>query len=727
MLEGMAEASSEAACERAGAVLLYEPIVRDEEYDAALAYLARRLEENAGSDNFLRSFLTRGDGDPLDGERRRFVAAVHARQSVSTAPRRTQDRRRPEPAPGSFHNEADTDWTQSANREWLATAQASPPAAADPAAIDVAAVEEAVARARAAGAQWAARPIAERRATLLAVAEAMVAARGTTLATMARVAVKTIGEGDPEVSEAIDFARYYADRAVEIDRTCARSGAHFRPLGTVVVAPPWNFPYSIPAGGVLAALAAGNAVILKPAPEARDVAALVARHCWAGGVPTDVLQFLPCDDDDAGRRLITHPDVDAVILTGSYETAAAFLDWRPDLHLVAETSGKNAIVITACADLDLAIRDLVHSAFGHAGQKCSAASLAIVEASVHDDPRFLERLADAVESLRLGPADDLATDMAPLLRPAGGPLLRALTRLEPGERWLVEPRPMDESGVRWSPGVRLGVEPGSWFHVTECFGPVLGVLRAPDLEHAIAWQNMAPFGLTGGIHSLDPAEVERWLEAVEVGNAYVNRGITGAVVRRQPFGGWKRSAVGSTAKAGGPDYVASLGHWSLDPSRPGDEAAALAAEWAAMQEGSDPSALRAERNLLRYRPLRRVLLRAGDDVDDRELAAALGAARATGTQVELSTSGARSSAAGVVQVVEDEQALGARLAPLAAAFDRVRLLGTVGDRLLAALHAAGASVDSTPAIAVAHLELVHWSRAQAISETRHRHGHVMRG
>ncbi len=215
---------------------------------------------------------------------------------------------------------------------------------------------------------------------------------------------------------------------------------------------------------------------------------------------------------------------------------------------------------------------------------------------MHDDPRFLERLADAVESLRLGPADDLATDMAPLVRPADGSLLRALTELDPGERWLVEPRRLDDRGAAWSPGVRLGVQPGSWFHLTECFGPVLGVLRAPDLATAVAWQNMPPFGLTGGIHSLDPAEVAQWLEAVEVGNAYVNRGITGAIVQRQPFGGWKRSAVGPTTKAGGPDHVASLGRWSLDADATGDGAERDAPRRggrcvrAATRPGSAPSA-----------------------------------------------------------------------------------------------------------------------------------------
>ena len=155
----------------------------------------------------------------------------------------------------------------------------------------------------------------------------------------------------------------------------------------VVVASPWNFPYAIPAGGVLAALAAGNAVILKPAPEVRAVGRLLVEQLWQAGVPRDVLQFVACPDDEVGRRLVTHPDVGTVVLTGAYETAQLFLEWKPTMRLLAETSGKNAIVITAAADEDAAIRDLVRSAFGHAGQKCSAASLAIIEASVYDDRR----------------------------------------------------------------------------------------------------------------------------------------------------------------------------------------------------------------------------------------------------------------------------------------------------------------------------------------------------
>ena len=145
--------------------------------------------------------------------------------------------------------------------------------------------------------------------------------------------------------------------------------------------------------------------------------------------------------------------------------------------------------------------------------------------------------------------------------PQAGQLLRQLTTLDPGERWLVQPAQVDSNPHLWRPGVKIEVQPGSELHLTECFGPVLGILRANDLDHAIALRHTQAFGLTGGLHSLNNTEVQHWLERVQVGNAYVNRHTTGAIVRRQPFGGWKRSVVGPAAKAGGPSYVASLGHW----------------------------------------------------------------------------------------------------------------------------------------------------------------------
>jgi len=742
MLEGMADAQAKAVRDTDAGLLLYAPIVRRDDFEAAIAYVVRRLDENSEPENFLRAMLSMTLDDPAFAEQqRRFEAAVQARFHVTDHPRRVQDRafeKRRFDADEPFTNEPDTDFSLAANRAWIerhlfaVAAHRVPPSTGASAAveraggdIDLEAVDEVVALASQAADTWASRPRAERRHVLHQAAEALAARRGDLVAAMARDTSKTVLEGDSEVSEAIDFARYYAEASATIDEL-EQEGLRFDPYRVVVVAAPWNFPLAIPASGVFAALAAGAAVILKPAPESPSIARLLAEQCWAAGVPTDVLQFFPCPDGEAGRHLVTHDAVDAVVLTGAYETAQLFLDWKPTMRLHAETSGKNALVITATADLDLAVRDLVRSAFGHAGQKCSAASLAIVEASVYDDERFREKLRDAVTTLPVGPATDATTMVPPLIRPPEGPLARALTTLDAGERWLVEPQQRSDDARLWSPGVKIDVAPGSFFHHTECFGPVLGVMRATDLDHAINLENAPAYGLTGGIHALDPAEIALWLDRVEVGNAYVNRPITGAVVRRQPFGGWKRSSVGPGTKAGGPNYVLSFGRWvDVDDVADPQSAAAFSFRRAWVEHFSvdhDPSGLTCERNILRYRrPPRGVLLRLGHGTDDVHARIALAAAKVTGTIVRVSSADPISHLGTDVDVVvEDDHAFAERLASTPA--DRVRLLGDVPVAVYRAAHVANLPVDDHPVVRHGRIELMRWVREQAVSETRHRYG-----
>ncbi|MGZ4793512.1 MAG: aldehyde dehydrogenase family protein, partial [Ilumatobacteraceae bacterium] len=403
-------------------------------------------------------------------------------------------------------------------------------------------------------------------------------------------------------------------------------------------------------------------------------------------------------------------DVDSVILTGSYETAAMFRSWKPAIHLLAETSGKNAIVITQAADLDLAVRDLVRSAFGHAGQKCSAASLAIVEGPLYDDESFMARLADATRSLVVGTPVDPGSVVGPLIGEPSEKLRRGLTQLDSGERWLVEPRDLGDN--LWSPGIRVGVQPGSWFHLTECFGPVLGVMRADDLDQAIELQNATPYGLTGGIHSLDEAELERWLDRVLVGNAYVNRGITGAVVQRQPFGGWKRSSVGCGPKAGGPDYVAEHVTGAAKEIDANTAERSYRRAWSEWFGGShDPTALVSEHNDLRYRCLDGVLVRVGTDTPEGALQAACRAAEICGTRVIVSDASSES----------DDELL-ERLGRLGV--ERVRLLSASTDTLRAGCYANGVEIDAEPVSASGRRELRRWLREQAISRTAHRHGRV---
>jgi RHH-type proline utilization regulon transcriptional repressor/proline dehydrogenase/delta 1-pyrroline-5-carboxylate dehydrogenase len=727
MLLGMAPAQARAVLRDVGTVRLYTPVVAREDWDVAIAYLVRRLEETAAEQNFLRGLLAGGPA-ALDAHEAAFRASVRHAETVSTTPRRGATLAREalgRRAAEGFANVPDTDPADPAAHRWAAEALASPPRPPLPRPLaSVTEVDDAVGRAVRAAASWAATPPAARAAVLRRAAEHLEARRADLVSVMAHEAGKTVAEADPEVSEAVDFARYYAERALEL-ADGAVPGARFTPSGVTVVTPPWNFPVAIPLGSVLAALAAGSPVLVKPAPQTPRCASVAFGAVRAAladlGAPPDALQVVAAPEDEVGRRLVTHPAVARVLLTGSIETAALFAGWREDLEVLAETSGKNAIVVTPSADLDLAVADVVRSAFGHAGQKCSAASLLILVGSVGRSARFRRQLADAVRSLVVGPATDLGTTMGPLVEPVSGKLLRALTTLDEGEAWLVRPRRLDETGRLWTPGVKHGVRPGSFFHLTECFGPVLGVMRARDLAEAVAWQNAVPFGLTGGLHSLDEDEIAFWLDRVEVGNAYVNRHTTGAVVRRQPFGGWKASVVGPGAKAGGPHYVAQLGTWADGPEVPPDDDAWLAwareddRRWwdAEIGRGHDPSGLRGEENVLRYRPVPHLVVRVGDDARPREVARVLAAAELAGVPVTVSRADDEDHATFAARVASGEVS------------GRVRAIGTCpGLRAAARTRVGEVTLLDGPVLASGRRELLTVVREQAVSRTRHRFGHV---
>ena len=788
MLEGMANHQARAVQARAEGLLLYAPVVRAEDFHSAIAYLVRRLDENTAPENFLRHVfdLEPGSSEWI-AERARFLDAFELRAALSDAPRRTQDRRltpAPRPLEATFDNDPETDWTLAANRAWIEDVvgawrqrppedvplqiggelRAGPQAAEgrDPsrpgcvayryALAGAAEVDRALTAARQAQPAWGALSIDERGARLEASALELGRRRGDLIGAMMLDGAKTVTEADAEVCEAVDFARYYAralrELAGEVD------DCRMEPLGVVVVTPPWNFPLSIPAGGVCAALAAGNAVVLKPAPEAVLVGWWLARCLWDAGIPRGALQFLPCPDDETGRGLVTDGRVGGVILTGSVETARLFLGWRPDLPLFAETSGKNAIVVTALADRDQAVRDLVRSAFGHNGQKCSAASLAICEAEVYDDPAFRRQLRDAAASLAVGAAWALTSRITPLTQPPGPALGRALTVLDEGEAWLLEPRPAADNAQLWSPGIKLGVRPGSFFHRTECFGPVLGLMRAADLDEAIDLANAQPFGLTGGIQTLDDREVARWVERLEAGNLYVNRPITGAIVGRQPFGGWKASSVGPGAKAGGPGYLPQLGRWrqaslpAADEPLPARLAALLERCLAALADADahvvlrasaasyarawrrhfgrehDPMAIPGERNTFRYRPCRRVLVRG---TTTAALGQAVLAACTAGTPLTVSLSPDAppwpwlADCDGVELAVEAEAGFVERLTHPGDA-ERLRVWEPISTAARAAASGTGLTVLDAPVLASGRLELRCYLREQTVSRVLHRYG-----
>ncbi|WP_136053973.1 proline dehydrogenase family protein [Microbacterium sp. K24] len=842
MLLGMAQGQVQAVSREVGAVLLYVPVVEPAEFDVAISYLVRRLEENASADNFLSAAFRLDEDESLFvREQDRFLDALDRSTdpTLRIGPRRTQDRLAPvhesvRPAPAAaapetdltkavlgisrgsddsegggfletavysarevgedaggapgFSNTADTDPALPANRDWARAVRDSIPGSTvgnttlHAARIDdPAALEQTVRRVHDAAPAWGSRPAAERAEVLLRAAAALESRRGELIEVAASETGKVFAEADVEVSEAVDFARYYAAKARELD---AVAGASFVPARVTVVTPPWNFPLAIPAGGVLAALAAGSGVVFKPAPQARRCAALIAEALWQAGIPRDVLALVDIDEGELGRQLITHEAIDRVILTGAWDTAALFRSWRPDLSLLAETSGKNAMIITPSADLDLAVADLVKSAFGHAGQKCSAASLAILVGPVGRSPRFARQLADAVRSLHVGwPTDPLA-EIGPVIEKPQGKLAWALNELEGDEQWLIEPvlDPGDDgSGRLWRPGIRVGVQPGSRFHTEEFFGPVLGIMHAPTLERAIELQNAVAYGLTAGLHTQDPDDLAQWLERVQAGNLYVNRGITGAIVQRQPFGGWKRSSVGPGAKAGGPNYLIGLGSWRSRPGGPASSTLHLRGldsritaliesaqpalayeefEWLRRSALSDAlawdrefgqvrdvSRLGIERNLFRYRPVP-VEIRATDDATLQDLLRVVIAGVRAGARFILSTpvglpAEVRRALGDLDAVVfletadewrermlrHEDPVEGDRRPP--AGRNRVRLVG--GRDAVAAAHSAlAAASGGDPDLAVydgevtaaARIELLPFVHEQSISITAHRYGNI---
>jgi RHH-type proline utilization regulon transcriptional repressor/proline dehydrogenase/delta 1-pyrroline-5-carboxylate dehydrogenase len=256
---------------------------------------------------------------------------------------------------------------------------------------------------------------------------------------------------------------------------------------------------------------------------------------------------------------------------------------NPRLNLFAETGGKDATIVTAVSDRDQAIKHILHSAFSHAGQKCSATSLLMLQDEVYDDPVFRRNLCEAVQSTKVGSAWELDTKMGPLIRPPGGDLETALKVLEPGEEWALMPQPIEGNPCFWTPGIKYGVRPGSFTHLTEFFGPVLAVMRFVTLSEAVALVNQTGFGLTSGLESLDEREWDYWKNHIRAGNLYINRVTTGAIVLRQPFGGMGKSVFGPGMKAGGPNYVAQF----MDFTDPATAEAGCGSSSPGGQSGSD--------------------------------------------------------------------------------------------------------------------------------------------
>ncbi len=428
-------------------------------------------------------------------------------------------------------------------------------------------VATAVATAREAFPAWAATPAHDRAAALLRAAAWMRERRPALAALAVRECAKPWPEADADVCEAIDFLEFYARGAIELAAGAPliqvpgeRNDLRYAPRGICAVIAPWNFPLAIPMGMTAAALATGNTVVLKPAEQSPGCGLRVVEALRAGGVPAGAIALLP-GEGDAGAALARDPDVATIAFTGSGPVGLELLRTAADVapgarqlkRVVAEMGGKNCIVVDADADLDEAVPAIVESAFGYAGQKCSATSRVLVHEALHDT--LVERLAGAVQGLLVGPADDFASDVPPVIEQAARERVREYAERAAAQGTL-HASPADDlppAGWYCAPAIATGLPPDSALLTDEIFGPLLAVESVKDVDDACDRIDALPVALTGGLFARNPRTVARVVARSPVGNLYVNRSTTGAMVGRQPFGGNRLSGTGT--KAGGSDYL----------------------------------------------------------------------------------------------------------------------------------------------------------------------------
>ena len=584
MLYGMGDEQARAFAEMGHRVRIYTPFGQ---LMPGMAYLVRRLLENTSNDSFLRHSYD----DQAKIENLLMKPAVAASKTPVKKP----------PSAPEFINEAVADFSREEVREAMLDAlnkvegelgesyainiggkaiHARPmivsrnPSHKGQVVGRIASAthddtEAAVEAARRAFSGWSSTSVKFRAEYLGLISRELCARRYELAAWQVYECGKPWAEADADVCEAIDFCRYYAwqmqqlDQPQHVDLPGEENSYFYRSRGVVAVIAPWNFPLAILTGMTTAAIAAGNTVVMKPAEQSSVIAAKLMEVIHAAGLPEGVVNLLTGVGEEIGPVLVGSPDVDLVAFTGSREVglmineqaAATHGSQNGVKHVIAEMGGKNAIIVDSDADLDEAVVGVMQSAFGYAGQKCSACSRVIILADAYDE--FLARLIEAAKSLKVGPAEDPATDIGPVIDEDSA--TRILKYIELGETQggrlvlgSVDPK-LAAEGYYIGPHIFVDLAPDSKLAQEEVFGPVLVAFRAKDLSEALSIANGTDYALTGGCYSRSPANLKRVRQEFVVGNLYLNRPITGALVGRQPFGGFKLSGIGS--KAGGPDYL----------------------------------------------------------------------------------------------------------------------------------------------------------------------------
>ena len=593
MLHGMGDPIKEAVRALGLRLREYAPVG---ELIPGMAYLVRRLLENTANDSFLRHTFVEGEAvDQLVQPPQpspEFPCQPHLAVVASTDPA----------SPSPFRNQPHADFSRREKRDdydaalaavrnrlgkpsplWIGGRQITtkhreasfnPARPAETVGVtsyggpaEALAAVEAGRRAQPA---WGDTPPAQRAALLFRAAELMRGELCELAALETLEAAKTRREADADVGEAIDFLEYYGREMLRLGGQRKMGGApgelnhyFYQPRGPALVVAPWNFPLAILTGMTSAALVAGNTVIVKPAGPTPIIGAQLARILHAAGAPPGVVNYLPCSGGEVGDLLVTHPDVSLIAFTGSQEVGLRIISQAAQhpardgvKHVIAEMGGKNAIIVDSDADLDVAVLETIVSAFHYSGQKCSAASRVVVLEQAYET--FVNRLVEATRSLRVGPPEDPATRVGPVITAAAKERIEAFIEQGKSEARLAfaggpPAGGWPDHGFYVAPHIFVDVPPQAVIAQEEIFGPVVAVLRARDMDEALAIANGTRFALTGGLISRSPATIARVRREFRVGNLYINRGITGALVERQPFGGFKMSGIGS--KAGGPDYL----------------------------------------------------------------------------------------------------------------------------------------------------------------------------
>jgi RHH-type transcriptional regulator, proline utilization regulon repressor / proline dehydrogenase / delta 1-pyrroline-5-carboxylate dehydrogenase len=572
-LSGMGDQLRAALSQRGLRIREYAPVG---EMIPGMAYFVRRLLENTSNQSWLRAGFSDEVSDDV------LLASPHTAKPV-TSPDETvgapaKKRHTLTPAIEGLGdglpmlNESVRDFSQASARESFARAVANTktPAVTQRASAEQA--RQAITIAAAAFPAWRDRDVLERATMLIKAAALMRDRRDELSAIMVREAGKPWREADADTCEAIDFCEYYARCAVGLF-TPQRLGQFVgelnhqwhQPRGITSVISPWNFPLAICCGMTTAALVVGNPALVKPSTQTRGIAQAMCDILWTAGVPKDVLQFLPGEGREIGDVLVRDPRVAMIAFTGSKEVGLGILraagETPPGQHfvkkVVCEMGGKNAVIVDESADLDEAVLGVRQSAFGYCGQKCSACSRAIVLDGVYD--QFLKRLVESTRTLAIGDPALPSTDIGPVIDERAAAKIREYIEIAKGEGRLAlaceVPAGLPEKvGKPYvAPHIFSGIERHHRLANEEVFGPVLAVMRVKDFDEAIDLANSTEYKLTGGVFSRKPAHLEQARRDFRVGNLYLNRGTTGALVGRQPFGGFGLSGVGS--KAGGTDYL----------------------------------------------------------------------------------------------------------------------------------------------------------------------------